>query len=176
MGLLDGLIGNVLGSALGGGTQAGGNPLGNLLGSLASGLGGQAAPGGAAAGVGTAAAGGAGAAGALLSAALSMVQSQGGVGGLLDKLRQSGLGQHADSWVGTGPNLPVTSDQLNQAVGSGAITAAAAKLGVPAQQAGTLMAKVLPELINQLTPNGQVPGNSGGLLADGLKILQGMGH
>jgi uncharacterized protein YidB (DUF937 family) len=170
MGLLDGLIGSVLSSAMGGGgTQPGGNPLGSVLSGLASSLGGGQVAGAGAPSGGVAA-------GGLLAAAMAMVQQQGGVTGLLDKLRQSGLGQHADSWVAGGPNLPVTGDQLHQALGSGALSGIAAKLGIPVQQAGSSMAQILPELINQLTPNGQVPANHSSLLADGLKMLQGLGH
>jgi len=171
MGLLDGLISNVLGSAMGGGAQQGNNPLGSLLTSLSGSLGGNQA----ATSTGGVATGGI-AAGGLLSAAMVLMQQQGGLGGLLDKLRQSGLGQHADSWVGKGPNLPVTGDQLQQALGSGALSGLAAKLGIPVQQAGASMAQLLPELVNQLTPNGQLPADHGTLLQDGLKILQGLGH
>ena len=171
MGLLDGLISNVLGSAMGGGTQAGNNPLGSLLSGLASSLGG----GQGAAQPGRSGMGGL-AAGSLLSAAMVLIQQQGGLSGLLDKFRQSGLGQHADSWVAGGPNLPVTGAQVHQALGSGALNDIAAKLGIPAGQAGSTMAQLLPELINQLTPNGQLPADHGNLVADGLKILQGLGH
>ena len=191
MGLLDGLISNVLGSAMGGGAQSGNNPLGSLLGTLASSLGGnQGASPGASPGAMPGAMSGAipaavlaarpgmggVAAGGLLAAAMALVQQQGGISGLLDKFRQSGLGQHADSWVGSGPNLPVTGAQVHQALGGGALNDVAAKLGIPVQQAGTSMAQLLPELINQLTPNGQLPANHGSLLEDGLKMLQGLGH
>jgi uncharacterized protein YidB (DUF937 family) len=177
MGLLDGLIGGVLGSAMGGGAQQGNNPLGSLLSSLTRGMGG-AQNAGQNASPATAQAGGLGgpAAGALLAAAMALVQQQGGLSGLLDKFRQSGLGQHADSWVGTGPNMAVTGDQLHQVLGGDALGGIAARLGVPVQQAGTSMAQLLPELINQLTPGGQVPGNHNSLIADGLKMLQGLGH
>jgi uncharacterized protein YidB (DUF937 family) len=175
MGLLDGLISNVLGSAIGGGAQQGNNPLGSLLTNLSASLGGGQAstPAGA---VTTGGAGGGIAAGGLLAAAMALVQQQGGLGALLEKFRQSGLGQHADSWVGKGPNLPVTGDQLQQALGSGALSGIAAKLGIPVQQAGASMAQLLPELVNQLTPHGQLPADHGTLLQDGLKILQGLGH
>ena len=183
MGLLDGLISNVLGSAMGGGAQSGNNPLGSLLSGLASSLGsGQSAAPAAGQGAnpGAAQATGPGmggiAAGGLLAAAMALVQQQGGLSGLLDKFRQSGLGQHADSWVGSGPNLPVTGAQVHQALGSGALNDFAAKLGIPAGQAGSTMAQLLPELINQLTPNGQVPANHGSLVEEGLKMLQGLGH
>lgn len=173
MGLLDGLISNVLGAVTGGGAQQSNNPPGsnNPLGSLLNGLansfgGGQA---------GSSAAGGV-AAGSLLAAAMALMQQQGGLSALLEKFRQGGLGQHVDSWVGKGPNLPVSADQLHQVLGSGALNSIAAKLGIPAQQAGTSMAQLLPELVNQLTPGGQLPANHGSLLDDGLKTLQGLGH
>jgi uncharacterized protein YidB (DUF937 family) len=177
MGLLDGLIGGVLGSAMGGGAQQGNNPLGSLLSSLTRGMGG-AQNAGQNPGPATAQAGALGgpAAGALLAAAMALVQQQGGLSGLLEKFRQSGLGQHADSWVGTGPNMAVTGDQLHQALGGDALGGVAARLGIPVQQAGASMAQLLPELINQLTPGGQVPGNHNSLIADGLKMLQGLGH
>ena len=177
MGLLDGLIGGALGSAMGGGAQQGNNPLGSLLSSLTRGMGG-AQNAGQNAGSNMAQAGGLGgpAAGALLAAAMALVQQQGGLSGLLDKFRQSGLGQHADSWVGTGPNMAVTGDQVHQVLGGDALSGIAARLGVPVQQAGTSMAQLLPELINQLTPGGQVPGNHNSLVADGLKMLQSLGH
>lgn len=177
MGLLDGLIGGVLGSAMGGGAQQGNNPLGSLLSSLTRDMGG-AQTAGQNAGPGTSQTGGLGgpAAGALLAAAMALVQQQGGLSGLLDKFRQSGLGQHADSWVGTGPNMTVTGDQVHQVMGGDALSGIAARLGIPVQQAGTSMAQLLPELINQLTPGGQVPGNHNSLIADGMKMLQSLGH
>ena len=185
MGLLDGLISNVLGSAMGGGAQAGNNPLGSLLSGLASSLGGGQGAAAGASTMGSAIPGAAQpgrsgmgglAAGSLLSAAMVLIQQQGGLSGLLDKFRQSGLGQHADSWVSGGPNMPVSGAQVNQALGSGALNDIAAKLGIPAGQAGSTMAQLLPELVNQLTPNGQLPANHGSLVAVGLKILQCLGH
>ena len=174
MGLLDGILGSVMNSATGGGQQQGNNPLGGLLSSLGGSFGGNQGgnPGAtaAAAGGGSAAISG----GALLAMALSVVQSQGGVTGLLEKFRQGGLGQHVDSWVGTGANLPVSGEQVHQVLGSNAVSAIAAKLGVAPGQASSTIAQILPELINQLTPNGQVPANHHSLIEDGLKMLQGM--
>lgn len=161
MGLLDGWVSSVLGSALGGGGQPGSaSPLGRLLSTLSGSLGSGQSAG----------------AGGLLAAAMALVQQQGGISGLVAKLEQSGLGQHANSWVGSGPNMPVSGDQLNQALGSGALSQVAAKLGVSPAQAGATMAQILPVLINHLTPNGQVPADQHSLLADGLKMLQGLQH
>ena len=165
MGMLDGLLGQVIGGALGGGgnASAANNPLGSILG------------GGSRAGAGSSGLGGA-AGGMILVAVMAMLQKQGGVGAVLGKLRDSGLGAHADSWVGTGANIPVSGDDLHKALGGSAISDLAAKLGIPAQQAGGVLSKVLPELVNQLTPQGQLPDNHGDLLSQGLDILKGLGH
>jgi uncharacterized protein YidB (DUF937 family) len=119
---------------------------------------------------------GAATSGMILTAVMAMLQKQGGIGAVLDKLRNSGLGQHADSWVGAGANLPVSGDQLHQALGSEAINDMAAKLGVPAQAASGMLSKVLPELVNQLTPQGTLPDNHTDLLSQGMEILKGLGH
>jgi uncharacterized protein YidB (DUF937 family) len=176
MGMLDALIGQVLGGATGSG-QAG-NPLGSILNSVAGSLGGGGAPGSAPGGVGagtrTAAAGIGG--GAILAAVMQLVQQQGGISAVLGKLQSSGLGAHVASWVGSGANLPVSGDQLHQALGADALGGLAAKLGVNTQQASGALSQLLPELVNQLTPSGQLPENHGDLLSQGLQILRGLGH
>jgi uncharacterized protein YidB (DUF937 family) len=105
-----------------------------------------------------------------------MVQQQGGIGAVLGKLQNGGLGSHTASWVGTGANLPVTGDQLHQALGADALGGLAAKLGVNSQQAGHVLSQVLPELVNQLSPSGQLPANHHDLLSEGLTMLRGLGH
>jgi uncharacterized protein YidB (DUF937 family) len=184
MGLLDGLIGQVLGGATGGG-QAG-NPLGSILNSVAASLGGGGNAGGgglggmlnsALGGLGdTRSAGAAAGGGAILAAVMTLLQQQGGIGAVLGKLQASGLGAHADSWVAGGPNMPVSGDQLHQALGADALGGLAAKLGVNTQQAGGVLAQVLPELVNQLTPSGQLPENHVDLINQGLQVLRGLGH
>jgi uncharacterized protein YidB (DUF937 family) len=188
--MLDGLIGQVLGGAMGG--SQGNNPLGNILNSVAGSLGGSApAAGGSAGGLGgmlgsvLGGAGGMGGArtgssaalggGAILAAVMTIVQQQGGIGALLGKLQSSGLGAHANSWVGTVANMPVSGDQLHQALGADALGGLAAKLGVNAQQAGGVLSQVLPELVNQLTPAGKLPDDHGDLINQGLQALRGLG-
>jgi len=129
MGLLDGLIGQMLGSALGGNQRQ--DPLGSVLGGLAGGN--QAQSGN-----------------LLLQLALSLLQQNGGLEEVLGKLRQGGLGQQADSWVGTGQNMNISPDQLQQIFGSSTISDLAAQLGMPEGQAGSTIAQLLPEVINQL--------------------------
>jgi uncharacterized protein YidB (DUF937 family) len=150
MGLLDGLIGNVIGSMLGG--NQGQDPLGSVLNRVGGGAQGQSGN-------------------LLLQLALSMLQQNGGLEGLLGKFREGGLAQQADSWVSTGPNMNISGDQLQQIFGSSAIGDMASRLGLSEQQAGSEMAQLLPEVINRLTPDGQVPENSNEEITQGLSML-----
>ena len=150
MGLLDGLIGDVLGSMLSGNRRQ--DPLGSVLGGLA---GGSQAQGG----------------NLLLQVVLSLLQQNGGLEGVLGRFRQVGLGQQADSWVGTGQNMNISPEQLQQIFGSSTMRDLASRLGMPEEQASSTMAQVLPELINQLTPQGQVPANGDEEIAEGLSML-----
>ena len=161
MGLLDGVLGAVLG---GGNNNSNNGGQQNLLGSLIGGL----------------------------------IQKAGGVGGLLAMLKQSGLGQQADSWQGTGQNMPVDGGDLLKVLGSlvagGAINQAQgqqggmagmggllgqvlggaapggamdgaggnlgdllAKTGIGQDQLGGLLAQMLPQVVDGMTPGGQVP-------------------
>jgi uncharacterized protein YidB (DUF937 family) len=153
MGLLDGIVGNALGSAAGG-AQAGQDPLSTIL----SGLGGA----------------GQGQGSSLLTTVMSMLQQNGGLGGVLDMFRQNGMAQQADSWVGTGANMDISGNQVEQVFGNSALGGIASQLGMSNSQAGAAIARLLPELINQLTPQGRVPDNQQDLLAKGLSMLRGV--
>jgi uncharacterized protein YidB (DUF937 family) len=76
---------------------------------------------------------------------------------LISTLTSSGLGGQAASWVGTGENQPITGDQLQQALGSDTIGQLAQQSGLAPNEAANDLASVLPGLVDQLTPNGQVP-------------------
>ena len=101
----------------------------------------------------------------------------GGLGGLVSKFEQAGLGGAVRSWIGGGPNQPVSGDEVTSALGSGTISDIAAKLGVNPDEAAGQLSRVLPGLINHLTPEGQAPaeglGNSGDLMGMLGGLLQG---
>ena len=143
MGLLDGLIGNVIGSMLGGNRSQNPFDAGN------QGQGGNV----------------------FLQIALSLLQQNGGLEGVLNKFRQSGLAQQADSWVGTGENMNISADQLQHVLGSSTINDLASQLGMPPDQAGSALAQMLPDIVNRLTPQGQVPENSNEEISQGLSAL-----
>jgi uncharacterized protein YidB (DUF937 family) len=122
-------LGDILGQMMGGGTQRGGGGLGDVLGGM---LGGGAAGGGAGAG-------------------------GGGLGGLLEQMSRAGYGDQARSWVGTGQNMPITPDALEQIFGRGGIAAIARQAGVSEADASQGLSELLPEVVNHVTPGGEVP-------------------
>jgi uncharacterized protein YidB (DUF937 family) len=91
----------------------------------------------------------------------ALMNSSGGLSGILSKLQQGGLGDAAASWVGTGANQPVSADALGGALGPDLMGMIAKQLGGNQQQAAGTMADLLPGLIDQLTPQGQVPADNG---------------
>jgi len=109
----------------------------------------------------------------LIQLVLNLIQnSEGGLGGLLSKLNQAGLGDQVASWVGTGQNLPVSADQLGQVLGgAGGLGDIAAQLGLPQEAVAGQLAQLLPQVIDGLTPNGQVPDAGADLFGQGLSAL-----
>lgn len=112
-------------------------------------------------------AGGIASSGALVAEVISMIQNRpGGLGGLLQSFQQGGLGHVFQSWIGTGQNLPVSPDQLHGTVGSEWISKIAQATGLPQAQVEQHLATLLPQIIDHLTPNGQMPqGDIGSQLA-----------
>ncbi|WP_312163361.1 YidB family protein [Phenylobacterium sp.] len=96
---------------------------------------------------------------------------EGGLGGLIGAFEQGGLGEIAKSWVSSGGNLPISAEQIQAVLSSGMLAQFASKLGVDPQVAAATLAQILPQVIDHLTPDGQVP--SGGL--GGLGGFGGLG-
>ena len=95
----------------------------------------------------------------------------GGLGALLQQFQKGGLGDVAASWVGTGQNLPISADQLQSVLGGDQIGAMAQQAGLSPGDLMGQLAHMLPQVVDQLTPNGQVPAGGadlGGLLSSVL--------
>lgn len=153
MGLLDGVLGNLAGSLLGGGGgQQGGNPLMQIAMQMLMHQGGGQSGSQTQQGVDPNAA------------------SMGGLGGIMDAFQKGGLSHITDSWVGTGDNLPVSGDQLSQVLGSDKIGAIASQLGMSHGDVAGQLAQMLPQLINHITPNGQVPQDHN-MISDALSMF-----
>jgi uncharacterized protein YidB (DUF937 family) len=111
---------------------------------------------------------------AMATAVVGMLNSQGpgGLQALVQSFHDKGLGDIAASWVGTGKNLPVTPDQVHSVLGAGTVQQLAQQAGVTPGTATTLLAALLPVIVDRLTPGGQMPQQSS-LLAEGLGFLKG---
>ena len=81
----------------------------------------------------------------------------GGLGGLLNKLQQGGLGNAANSWVGSGQNQPAPPDQLGSALGPNILKTLAQQSGLSEDELTKQLSQVLPGLVDKLTPNGRLP-------------------
>lgn len=152
MGLFDSIASNLLGSALGGQNSG---AVGKIIGQLMSGQHGD-----------------------LSSMLGGLLNQAGGLPGLMQKAQQNGLGDIVGSWVGTGQNANIENDQLNTLLGSDTIRGVASKFGVDASDMTPLIASVLPQLVDKLTPQGAVnPEHHQGAALEGAinGLLQGGG-
>jgi len=94
----------------------------------------------------------------------------GGLAGLIQKFNEKGLGDLMSSWISTGKNLPVSADQINNALGSDKIKDLAAKYNLGEHDASKSLADLLPQLIDRLTPNGTVPHQD--MLSQGIDMIK----
>jgi uncharacterized protein YidB (DUF937 family) len=103
--------------------------LGGLLGQLSNSLGGASA-------------------GSILS---------GGLGELLDRFKQNGQGETAETWVKSGPNQPCTPSQLEQALGSDVLDTLTKQTGLPRNEVLARLCRELPNAVDKYTPEGRIP-------------------
>ena len=108
----------------------------------------------------------------LAGAVLQLVnQYPGGLGGLVQAFQQGGLGEIVNSWVSTGKNLPLSPDQLSAVLGPEMLGRLSSQIGAAPQETTASLTELLPGLIDQLTPNGELP-EGGDLLTQGLDMLR----
>jgi uncharacterized protein YidB (DUF937 family) len=94
---------------------------------------------------------------AMLNIALQFIQNYpGGLAGLLQAFGRAGYGEQAQSWVSTGRNLPISPDVITQILGGQQVRSMGEEYGVEPHATAGGLASLLPEIINQMTPSGQV--------------------
>ncbi|MBA1157734.1 YidB family protein [Microvirga mediterraneensis] len=81
----------------------------------------------------------------------------GGLGELIDSFRQSGHGDVADSWVGTGPNKEVAPQQLEQAIGPDVLATLTQQTGLSREELLARLSRELPQAVDKYTPEGRLP-------------------
>ena len=91
--------------------------------------------------------------------AMELFQQYGGLPGILQTLKNGGLSEQVDSWVGTGANLNVNAQQIGAALGSTVLAGIAGKLDMTPDELSAKVAEYMPDVVNQLTPNGVVENN-----------------
>ncbi len=108
----------------------------------------------------------------LLDIALTLLNNPqtGGLGGLSETFKNKGLGDIMSSWISTGQNLPISGGQIQQVLGSDLIQQFAKKLGASNEDVSGGLANLLPDLIDKLTPHGQIPEKD--VLEKGLHMLK----
>lgn len=156
-GLGGGLGGAALGSILGGVLGRGrGAPIGRTGGGLGGGLGGGRS--------------------ALLMLLLPMamrwVQQNGGMGAVLKKFQQKGLERQTRSWMEPGENEAIDERAVEQVIGREELAAMAQRLGVPESEVAEALAEIMPEMVDKLTPQGQLAPQADEVLEDGRSELE----
>jgi uncharacterized protein YidB (DUF937 family) len=112
--------------------------------------------------------------GSMLQVALQVLEQNGGLPGIISKFEHGGMADHVGSWVGTGANMPISGAQLQEILGSGSIGEIAQRLGLSHGDASSGLAQVLPQVIDKLTPEGQVPADHGDIVARARALLEQM--
>lgn len=97
----------------------------------------------------------------------------GGLQGLIATFQKQGLGDIITSWIGNGENLPISGEQVLAVFGSGQIQDIAQKLGLSLGDASGAVAGMLPQVVDKLSPGGQLP--DGDMLAQGVSMLGRLG-
>lgn len=108
----------------------------------------------------------------LLPFAMQWVQRSGGIGAMLERFRQKGFGQQADSWVSTGPNASLRAEEVEEVVGGDELSRLSRQLGVPEREVALVFADILPEMVDRLSPDGQVPPEADDALDAGLAEVE----
>jgi len=110
--------------------------------------------------------------GAIAQVAVDLFNQNGGLPGVLEKFKTAGFTDAVASWVGTGANQQISAEQITQVFGNSSITAAADKLGMSSNEISAKIAEYLPQVVDRMTPNGEVGKDSGNLLATLLGMLK----
>lgn len=110
--------------------------------------------------------------GAIAQVAIDLFNQNGGLPGVLEKFKAAGFSDEVASWFGKGSNLPISATQVVQVLGSSSIQTAANKLGINPDEISAKIAEYLPQVVDRMTPNGEVNKDSGNLMATLLGMLK----
>jgi len=110
--------------------------------------------------------------GAMVQMAMDLFNQNGGLEGVVEKFKTGGFADEAASWIGKGENLSISAEQVTQVLGSDAITNIADKLDMDPDEVSAKIAEYLPQVIDKMTPDGEVNAGSGNLLTAVLGMFK----
>lgn len=114
--------------------------------------------------------------GSLLSALLGLISDpqNGGFTGFVDRFKTAGLGDKVSSWISSGENTEISNAEVESALGTDALNSVAENAGVDKETATSAFAFMMPQVVNKLTPDGEIPDESS-LLSKLGGYLSGLG-
>jgi uncharacterized protein YidB (DUF937 family) len=93
----------------------------------------------------------------MVSVVNGILEQHGGLQGVVSAFEKNGLGPTVRSWVGTGPNQPISPEDLHKALGPELLQQLAAKSGLSVEDLAQKLSQVLPQTVDKMTPNGAIP-------------------
>jgi uncharacterized protein YidB (DUF937 family) len=108
----------------------------------------------------------------LMSSVMGLLGGQGGLQNLISQFDSKGLGDVIGSWIGTGENKTISADQIQNVLGSDALSGIASKLGLNVSDLSGQLSNLLPGVIDKITPDGKVP--EGDIMSQASDLLSGL--
>jgi len=93
----------------------------------------------------------------MVSVVNNVIEKHGGLQGVVNQFETNGLGATVKSWVGTGPNQPISPADVQKVLGSDLLQQLSAKSGLSVEDLSQKLAQVLPQTVDKLTPDGVIP-------------------
>ena len=93
----------------------------------------------------------------MVSVVSGIIEKHGGIQGVVSEFERNGLGPTVKSWVGTGPNQPISPEDLQKALGPDLLQQLSQKSGLSVPELSQKLSQILPQAVDKLTPDGSIP-------------------
>ena len=93
----------------------------------------------------------------MVSVVSGIIEKHGGLQGVVNEFEKNGLGATVNSWVGTGPNQPISPDDVQKTLGPDLLQQLSQKSGLSVQDLTQKLSQILPQAVDKLTPEGTIP-------------------
>ena len=93
----------------------------------------------------------------MVSVVSGIIEKHGGLQGVVSEFERNGLGPTVKSWVGTGPNQPISPEDLRKALGPDLLQQLSEKSGLSVPELTQKLSQILPQAVDKMTPGGSIP-------------------